>query len=176
MFSHNDIRGIQMGKFVSKKGFSVDEIESCCDFFINGHLHNGEEISSKVVNLGNLTGQNFGENALKYKHCAAVFDTDTMKISFVENPHAVNFYKFRFSNFVDFVGRIRNGVVTVYCSGAQVSMCRELIENCNEIIAYKVIIEVEKTEEKKTEIKKFSENDHTKNCPIDSSYGSWSMA
>ena len=59
ILSHNDISGIQLGPVVSKTGFTVEEIESCCDIFINGHLHNGQAITSKLINLGNLTGKDF---------------------------------------------------------------------------------------------------------------------
>ena len=35
IFSHNDIAGIQMGKYVSKSGFTIESIEANCDLFIN---------------------------------------------------------------------------------------------------------------------------------------------
>lgn len=93
IFSHNDIKGIQMGPIESPIGFTVDEIENNCDLFINGHLHNGMKVSSKIINCGNLTGQNFSEDAFKYEHTALVLDTNTLRVEVYENPHALNFYK-----------------------------------------------------------------------------------
>ena len=80
ILSHNDIAGIQMGPVVSRTGFSIEEIESSCDLFINGHLHNGQAITNKIINLGNLTGKDFGEDATKYKHNIAILDTDTLRV------------------------------------------------------------------------------------------------
>lgn len=93
VISHNDIKGIQMGKFESVEGFKIDEIEENCDFFFNGHLHNGSQVTKKIINVGNLTGQNFSEDAFKYDHVAIIFDTLTMQCDVYENPYAFNFYK-----------------------------------------------------------------------------------
>lgn len=93
ILSHNDIAGIRYGQWESKAGFSVDEIYNSCDLFINGHLHNQTQINDKMLNLGNLTGQNFSEDAFKYSHCVAILDTDTLKIDLINNPYAFNFYK-----------------------------------------------------------------------------------
>lgn len=93
ILSHNDIKGIQYGQFVSKHGFSVSEIEKCCSLFVNGHLHNQMKVSNKIINLGNITGLNFNEDATKYKHTAMILDTSTMTYELVENPYALCFYK-----------------------------------------------------------------------------------
>lgn len=97
VFSHNDIAGVQMGKFLSKTGFTVDEINHYCELFINGHLHNHSEIGEKIINLGNITGQNFGEDALKYDHYAMILnindDIEEVSIEMYRNPVAFNFYK-----------------------------------------------------------------------------------
>ena len=94
IFSHNDLKGIQLGKFVSQTGFELDEIENSCNLFINGHIHNGMNISSKIINLGNLTGQNFSEDATKYGHRIMIIDTDTLECEYFVNPFAFNFFKF----------------------------------------------------------------------------------
>lgn len=93
VFSHNDIAGIQMGAFVSKEGFSVDDIEANCNFFVNGHLHNSDFVSDKIMNLGNLSGQNFSEDSHKYPHGVMIFDTETFQYELVINPFALKFYK-----------------------------------------------------------------------------------
>lgn len=96
IFSHNDIRGIQYGAYTSEFGFSLDEIENNCNMFINGHLHNCNFVNKRddipVLNIGNLTGLNFTENAFECKHFACILDTDTLDLQFYENPYAFYFY------------------------------------------------------------------------------------
>lgn len=93
VLSHNDIAGIRYGQYMSTDGFDIKDIYDNCRLFINGHLHNQTQINDKILNLGNLTGQNFSEDALKYSHCAAVLDTDTFTIDLINNPYALHFYK-----------------------------------------------------------------------------------
>ena len=102
IFSHNDISGIRYGKYLSQIGFNIEEIDSHCDLYINGHLHNQQQISKKIINLGNLTGQNFSEDAEKYSHCAAIINTNTLQVELINNPYALNFYKFDILNKDDF--------------------------------------------------------------------------
>lgn len=102
IISHNDIKGIQMGPVVSKTGFDIKDIEANCDLFLNGHLHNGTSITNKIINLGNITGLNFGEDAFKYKHCAYILDTDSLQIESIENPYAINYYKLNIKTEKDF--------------------------------------------------------------------------
>lgn len=122
VFSHNDISGIQMGQFISKGGFSIDEIEDNCNLFINGHIHNGQKIANKIVNLGNLTGQNFSENAFVYDHNIMVLDIDTLEYELIKNPYSLNFYKIDFTNnnSIDYINEISskigsNSIVTIKC-------------------------------------------------------------
>ena len=93
IISHNDLKGIQYGKFLSTSGYSIGDIEDSCVLYLNGHLHNGEKITDKVINIGNVTGLNFTEDAFKYKHGLYILDTDTFELNFYENPYAVGFYK-----------------------------------------------------------------------------------
>lgn len=93
IFSHNDIKGVQMGQFISKEGYDLEDIHKSCEFFFNGHLHNSTTYNN-IINVGNVTGQNFSEDAMKYKHKCIIFDTDTQQIQSIINPFAFNFYKF----------------------------------------------------------------------------------
>ena len=93
ILSHNDLAGLELGKYISKTGFDINDIDKNCDLFINGHLHNQTQISKKIINLGNLTGQNFSEDGFKYSHCAAILDTDSLKVELINNPYAFYFYK-----------------------------------------------------------------------------------
>lgn len=118
IFSHNDIKGIQLGPVESKTGFTISEIEDNCDLFINGHLHNGTQITNKIINIGNLTGQNFSENALIYSHNIMILDTDTLQYELIENPYAINFYKLEFETEKDFnlLKKLKNNaVVSIKC-------------------------------------------------------------
>jgi DNA repair exonuclease SbcCD nuclease subunit len=150
ILSHNDISGIQMGPVVSRTGFTVEEIEANCDLFINGHLHNGQVISEKVINLGNLTGKDFGEDAFKYSHCAAVLDTDTMTLTYIENPYAYNFYKIQIETERDLLlldSLKPQAIVSLKCESTLVEAAkRRLVELQDKIIESRIIL-VKKYEE-----------------------------
>lgn len=111
-FSHNDIKGINYGGFETKTGIDIDDINANCDLFINGHLHNYSKYG-KVINVGNITGQNFSEDALKYTHYAIIIDTDTLEIKYLENPYALKFYKLDFTipehNDIDYINSVPVG-------------------------------------------------------------------
>lgn len=137
IFSHNDISGIQMGNFISKTGFSIDEIENQCELFINGHLHNGCNVTDKIINVGNITGQNFSEDAFAYNHKAIILDTETMKIEEIENPYALNFYK------TDDVNKEfkSNAVLTVKCNVNDANRIKEEIKNNPNIVEYRLLLD-----------------------------------
>lgn len=142
LLSHNDIAGIQMGKFVSETGFTIDELETAADLVINGHLHNGEKISNKIINIGILCGMNFSEDALRYDHCAFIIDMDTLKIEVYENPYAFNFYKIdiankKFPTFKD------NSIVSFKCKESFVEELKNYIEKTPTIIKHRITIEPE---------------------------------
>ena len=122
LLSHNDIKGINYGRFVSKEGFSVEELEDVCDTCINGHLHNAGQVTSKIRDIGNLTGQNFSEDAFQYSHNIIIVDTNEWKFYVLENPFAFNFYKLDFTSDwdIDDLNHIsstlkNNSVLTVHC-------------------------------------------------------------
>ena len=132
IFSHNDVKGLQMGPIVSKEGFDINDIEQNCDLFFNGHLHNGTHFSNKCYNLGNVTGQNFGEDATKYSHNVAILDLDTLQTQFIENPHAFNFYKFEIHKEEDFnqlLSLKNNAVVSIKCDEKLMNKCDEFIKH-----------------------------------------------
>lgn len=136
ILSHNDLKGVQLGPFLSQIGFELTDIQANCDLFINGHLHNGGKVADKVINIGNLTGQNFGEDAFKYTHEAFVLDTDTMKIDVYENPYAFNFYKLDKDTYL--LPLKNNAVVTVKCT---IDKLEEMKERFKDAVASRFIIE-----------------------------------
>ena len=150
VFSHNDLMGLQMGAFKSKVGFDIDEITSSCDLYINGHLHNGCWVNDKILNLGNLTGQNFSEDANIYKHRVAILDTNTLGITFIENPYAFNFIKLDVTDVSEVKVPFTNCVVSVTTSEDCAQDVKDVLAKNNNIVAYKVTVKY-KTREVDTE-------------------------
>ena len=99
IFSHNDIKGINYGNFESPEGFDTDDVESNCDLFINGHIHH-YGIHNNIINVGNLTGQNFTED-FSYKHGVYVLDTEALNGLWVDNPYAIYNENWRMEEFID---------------------------------------------------------------------------
>ena len=143
LISHNDLFGIQMGPVVSTVGFKPEELAANCDLCVNGHLHNGVKVNEKVINIGNLTGKDFGENAFMYKHNVMLVDTDTMTYEFIENPYAFNFYKIEINSKADLaiLNKLsNNAVVSIKCKDALVSEAKELIARLPNIIEHRIVI------------------------------------
>lgn len=138
IFSHNDIKGVQMGRYVSEDGFSIEEIEKSCEMFINGHLHNGERINDRIINLGNLTGQNFSEDANRYSHKIAVIDSDSCELTFYENPHAFNFYKVDYNS--GGTELKTNAIVTASVNSDKQQEVKDFLENDKNVICYRMVV------------------------------------
>jgi DNA repair exonuclease SbcCD nuclease subunit len=143
ILSHNDISGIQLGPVMSKTGFSIEEIEANCDLWINGHLHNGQAITPKTINLGNLTGKDFGENALLHRHNIAILDTKDLSLTYIENPYAYNFYKLQIDSESDLycLDQLKNNaVLSIKCEQSLVEAVKQKIDSCDNIIESRVIL------------------------------------
>lgn len=145
IFSHNDLKGIRYGQYQSKQGFDIKEISNNCDLFINGHLHNQTQINEKILNLGNLTGQNFSEDGFKYSHSVAILDTDTLNIELINNPYAINFYKIDLSTdyslkkLKEIINKVENGVLSVKVPQNKLEEVREYLKICSNVLEYRVI-------------------------------------
>lgn len=150
LFMHNDIKGMQMGKFISKDGFEIEDIESHFNLCVNGHIHNCGQVGNRIINLGNITGQNFSENAFEYGHFAMIIDTETRSVDYILNPVALNFYK------LDVIGndentiiqklnyfKLKNSVITIKCSNDQLNFIKDILEKSNNIIEYRTIVELD---------------------------------
>jgi hypothetical protein len=143
ILAHNDISGIQLGPVMSKTGFSLEEIEANCSLCCNGHLHNGQAITTKVVNLGNLTGKDFGENALQYSHNVAVLDTKDLSLTYIENPYAYNFYKLQIDSESDIycLDQLKNNaVLSIKCEQSLVEAIKQKIGTLSNVIESRIII------------------------------------
>lgn len=148
IFSHNDIKGIYYGNFESKQGFELKDIETNIGsegLYINGHIHNGQYVdkNKRIINLGNLTGQNFSEDAFKYEHHVMILDTLEMKTTLIENPYALNFYKL---DITDEKGLKQletlkaNSVITVRYNQSYNDKVRAILENNKTIIDSRCLI------------------------------------
>lgn len=143
VFSHNDIKDLQMGAFKSEEGFKVKDIEDNCSLFLNGHIHNGGKIASNGYNLGALTGQNFGNDSFKYKYGFFILDTDTLKLEFYENPFALNFYKIDIEKKKDIenLSTLKaNSVISIRCIESLLDESKKAIINNVNIIANKIVV------------------------------------
>ena len=157
ILSHNDISGIQVGPVVSKTGFSIEEIEAGCDLWINGHMHNGQAITPKVINLGNLTGKDFGEDALRYSHNIAILDTETLSLTYIENPHAYNFYKLQIDCESDIwcLDKLKNNaVLSIKCEQSLAETVKQKLNTLNNVIESRIILtkKFEESSENTTEL------------------------
>jgi hypothetical protein len=143
ILSHNDIKGISYGPVVSTFGFDIIDIEASCDLYINAHIHNGQYITDKVLNIGNITGQNFSEDAFKYSHNIIILDTDTLRLTFIENPYAYNFYKLQIDCKEDIqkLEQLKNNaVVSIKCEQSLIEKVKQKIEETDNIIESRIIL------------------------------------
>ena len=130
VLSHNMIKGIQMGGILSNTGIDLEEIKEKCKIFINGHLHS-DEIIGNYISLGNLTGQNFSENAQYHSHNIMILDTETFEYELIENPYAFNFYKLD-----KLIPLKNNAVITLKTKDKDIELPKE-------VIASRIILEKE---------------------------------
>lgn len=151
VFSHNDIKGMQLGKFISKQGFEISDIENHCICYLNGHLHNRSSVPSKniIFNVGNILGQNFSEDAFKYDHCAHMLCIDEWvsgnQLSAIAytNPYAFNFYKIDLTIEKDFRKLYilkPNAILSVRCFEQDVSYITDQLESDSNVIEYRLIL------------------------------------
>jgi DNA repair exonuclease SbcCD nuclease subunit len=140
LLSHNEINGLQYGKYVSTSGLNIEEVSKYFDMCINGHLHNFMRVTDKIINIGNVTGQNFSEDGFQYSHNIAIFNTESFSIQYVENPFAFNFYKVDTKKLCDSVTYMKNAVVSVSCEEQEADSVRKIIKENNNIKYYKITV------------------------------------
>lgn len=143
IISHNDLKGIRYGKYESKNGFDIKEIESMSDLYINGHLHNGGWVTKKILNLGSSTAHNFSNDSFNFNYGVWVLDTDTLELEFIENPYSLNFYKIEINTREDFnhIKNIKNyAVISIKCVYSLKEELKEILDKDPRILTYKLII------------------------------------
>ena len=143
ILSHNDIKGIQLGKYISQEGFSIDDISKNCDLFLNGHLHNSSYITKKILNVGNLSGQTFNEDSFKYSHGCWILDVDTLELTFYENPYALNFYKIEINEKYPSLTQYslkNNRVLMIRCEKSCLEDVKKELEEDKNVVTSKVTV------------------------------------
>ena len=156
--SHNDIK-MFYGNFESKEGFDIEDIDKSCELFINGHIHNYSKFSKKGINIGNLTGQNFSEDASIYPHQIMILDTNSNTKQLIENPFAYNFYKLEFNSIEPlklYIDLNSNMVLSIKMPEHLVSEAREILENSSNVKEFRLISVPHNTEDNST-----NNNDNT---------------
>ena len=161
IFSHNDVKGIQLGLVESQTGFELSDIRNNCDYFINGHIHNAGTLfsdSTNYFNLGNISGQNFSEDATRYRHCALIIDITKEGISmdFYENPDAFNFYKLIEDEYTYI--EYRNAVVSLKISESKVEKARKYLSD--KTIELRILTEYEHEESSEEYEEKIESSDY----------------
>lgn len=142
VLSHNDLAGFNFGGFISKDGFKIDEIKKYCRLFLNGHLHNSTFVDKKILNVGNLCGQNFSEDASRYSHGCWLLDTDNMSLDFYENPYSLNFYKIDFPKDNHTLSGLKdNSVLMIKCERSLSSNLRNILDSLGDkIVSTRVLL------------------------------------
>lgn len=149
--SHNDIKNLPMGRIVSKEGIEITEIPKSCKLFMNGHLHNGTAICNNAFNIGNLTGQNFSEDAFNYGHGCIVLDTKDLSLQYFENPFAFNFYKVDYKKDLNFKP---NAVVSCVTNRKHFEEAKNMLSSST--VAYKITIDSDASLEDNSEYDKLA--------------------
>lgn len=167
VLSHNDLAGINYGNFISTDGFDVEEIKQTCNLFINGHLHNAGFVdeAETILNLGNLSGQNFSEDAFTYDHFCVILDTESLELTFISNPYAFRFYKIHIDSKdqISLLDDMRsNAVVSIVCNSKLVQDVKDRISKLSNIVSSRISVSFDSIDVNPVEISKLAAVDHLK--------------
>jgi len=165
VFSHNDLAGIKYGKFISQSGFNIKDVLENCTLFLNGHLHNGCVIEDRIVLVGNLTGQNFNEDATRYDHYAyilEVLEDGSITLEPHINPCAFNFYKLSIAKKEDMqiLNNLKNNaVLSISCASKLIQEVTQLLSTKKNIVDYRLVT-LYANSATQTEVVDFKVEDH----------------
>lgn len=150
ILSHNEIAGINYGAYVSRLGFSMSEISDSCDLFLNGHLHNQQQVAKNIWNIGSLSAHNFTNDSFNYNYGAWILDTTKNSMQFFENPASLQFYKLDIEKIADMAvldSIKKNAVLSVRCAPDLLKDLHEKLSGLQDkIITTKVISLLEQKE------------------------------
>lgn len=153
ILSHNNLKDVAYGGYLSKEGYSIKDITDNCALFVNGHIHNGGWFgNNKVLNLGSLTGINFNNDANIWRPCIAIIDTNDFTIETIPNPYAFLFYKYDFSkipkeHYIDTIRAELNkldknmlNVVSIKIDSEFLTDVNNLLEELDDLFYYKRVL------------------------------------
>lgn len=165
IFSHNDLKGVNYGAFESKEGFEVEDLTNHSVVCFNGHIHNNcEVVEDRLINVGNLTGQNFNEDGTKYHHRVYILDVEgsTYKTYQTVNPYAYMFYKLEVADEQD-INNLKfepHAVVSIKCPEHLVQMLRGKLDNNSCVEEYRIITVVESIAVEDQQVAQLASVDH----------------
>lgn len=95
LFMHGDINGSWLsGTKRIENHIPTDFLTQYFDMVINGHIHCHEKIynqnDKEIFNIGSLTSHSFADSNNHIPACW-ILDTNTRKLTCIENPHAIVF-------------------------------------------------------------------------------------
>lgn len=152
---HNDLAGVNYGPIISKVGLDINYLSKKFDLILNGHIHNSEWITNNILNLGSISAHNFTNDSFKYKYGAWLFNTDTLELTFIENPYAFNFYKLDIDSKEDFkkINTLKNNAVVAFqCKAALYQKLTEHLKTCENIVNTRIILKQEIADSTKVDI------------------------
>ena len=144
VFSHNDVH-CQYGMYRNDSGFEIEDIENNCNLFLNGHIHNTYRFCKNGFNVGNLTGQNFNENAFEYPHYIYILnlgDNGEISLDPVENPFAFNFYQIEVNSKKEFeiLNKLKsNSILSVKCKSELIEELKLKLREIPNILESRII-------------------------------------
>jgi len=101
-------------------------------------------VGKNIINVGNLSGQNFSEDALTYSHNVCILDTETDNLRFIENPCAFNFYKLGLINSVNQLVDLSlkdNAVISLTVDQNNIEL-KNFMESFKNIVSKRVLYKV----------------------------------
>lgn len=158
ILSHNDIKGYDLGGHISEEGYEIGDILENCELFINGHLHNGGwVVKDRVMNLGNLSGMNFSSCGGEWEPSVAILSINGNESSLqrYENPYAYRFKKEEFKTLTKLKGYLDNlpevgqYVLQVKVPDNLAQKSRKLLEQCDKVVASRILTYRKTTSAKK---------------------------
>jgi len=93
---HQDIIGVNYGKFIVQKGLDADVLSRKFRLSLIGHYHNRKQVRKNVLSVGAPMQHNFGD--AHQSRGWWILDTDTYELEFIENDFSPRFWKIKTSD------------------------------------------------------------------------------
>lgn len=154
LVSHIDIAGSHLRPdYIMDSGINPELLANYFEVTFNGHLHTREIIETsrnKVINVGSCTSNSFSDNNT-YIPGVCIYDTDSDKIEYYNNPFAILFRRIDASSESELISKLDNMdnnyeyAIRLRVPYNVTNHAREIISGRSNIIAYRVISSVDKS-------------------------------